>query len=56
MRCRKPHRARVRKLASSWVISLDIEVDGSMRVRDAHGIAVAVEEAIKEKLTMSTTL
>ncbi len=45
-----PHRARMRRIASSWDIDLDIEVDGSMKVKDAHNIAIAVERAIKERI------
>ena len=45
-----PHRVRVRKLASVYDVDLDIEVDGGMSVRRAHGIAQKVEEAIKERI------
>ena len=45
-----PHRARVRKLANRFLIDLDIEVEGSMTVSEAHAIAVRVEESIKERL------
>jgi divalent metal cation (Fe/Co/Zn/Cd) transporter len=41
-----PHRARIRKIASRWDIDLDIEVDGALTVRDAHRIAMGVEQAI----------
>jgi cation diffusion facilitator family transporter len=45
-----PHRARIRKMASAWDIDLDIEVDGSLTVRQAHGIAEHVEKAIREQI------
>jgi len=46
-----PHRARIRKMASAWDIDLDIEVDGSLTVRQAHVIAELVEKAIREQIT-----
>lgn len=42
-----PHKARIRKMASSWDIDLDIEVAGDKTVREAHDIAEAVERAVK---------
>lgn len=42
-----PHRARIRKMAAAWDIDLDIEVDGSKTVREAHAIACQVEKAIR---------
>ncbi len=45
-----PHRARIRKLNMRYDIDLDIEVDGSMSLHDAHEIAVEVEERIKTAL------
>jgi divalent metal cation (Fe/Co/Zn/Cd) transporter len=45
-----PHRARVRQLANMYLIDLDIEVDGTLTVSDAHDVAVRVEERIKQKL------
>jgi cation diffusion facilitator family transporter len=45
-----PHRIRVRKLSSLYVIDLDIEVDGGMTVTAAHGIAMEAERLIKEKV------
>lgn len=43
-----PHKARIRKMASLFDIDLDIEVDPSMTVYDAHEKAEQVEEAIRE--------
>lgn len=45
-----PHRARMRRIAAAWDIDLDIEVDPTLSVREAHAIAAAVERAIKEKV------
>lgn len=45
-----PHRTRVRKLGSLLVVDLDVEVDPSMTVAGAHGISVAIEDAIKSRL------
>jgi len=42
-----PHRARMRRLGSSLVADLDIEVDSSLSVGEAHGIALGVEAAVK---------
>lgn len=42
-----PHRTRVRKLANEYVIDIDIEVDGSLSVKESHRIAMQVEDAIK---------
>jgi cation diffusion facilitator family transporter len=45
-----PHRARIRKLNTLYDIDLDIEVDGQLRVWDAHAIAAEVEANIKAVL------
>jgi cation diffusion facilitator family transporter len=45
-----PHRARVRTLGSMYVIDLDIEVNASMTVHDAHTISGRIERRIREKL------
>ncbi len=45
-----PHRARIRKMASAWDIDLDIEVDGSKTVNEAHAIACQVEKAIRYRI------
>lgn len=42
-----PHRARIRKMAASWDIDLDIEVEGNKTVLQAHAIAEKVEQAIR---------
>jgi cation diffusion facilitator family transporter len=45
-----PHRARMRRIAGTWDIDLDIEVDGQMSVAAAHAIANSVEAAIKSRV------
>lgn len=45
-----PHRVRSRQIGNMYMISLDIEVDGSMTLNEAHCIAQAVEESIKEEI------
>jgi len=45
-----PHRTRIRRIAGYLDITLDIEVDGGLTVREAHNIAGRVEWAIKERL------
>jgi len=45
-----PHRVRVRKLASLYDIDLDIEIDGSKTVSEAHELAQSVESAIKQRI------
>jgi divalent metal cation (Fe/Co/Zn/Cd) transporter len=45
-----PHRVRLRKHATMYVIALDIEVDPQMKISDAHLIAKKVENNIKEKI------
>ncbi len=45
-----PHRVRARKIGHCYMINLDIEVDASLSVREAHDISKAVEQSIKENL------
>jgi len=45
-----PHRVRVRKIGFYNMISMDIEVDPTISVLEAHIIVQKVETAIKEKL------
>ncbi|MDR2536846.1 MAG: cation diffusion facilitator family transporter [Treponema sp.] len=45
-----PHRTRMRRIAGLWDIDIDIEVDPTLTVREAHTIAEAVEKAIKERV------
>jgi cation diffusion facilitator family transporter len=45
-----PHRARMRRIAGSWDVDIDIEVDPQLTVEQAHRLACEVEHAIKAKL------
>lgn len=45
-----PHRVRLRQLGNMYVMDIDIEVDGALTVQEAHKIAHAVEESVKEKI------
>ena len=45
-----PHRVRARKIGIYYMVNLDIEVDASLSVKEAHDIARGVEHVIKEKL------
>lgn len=45
-----PHRVRSRTIGGKYMIDLDVEVDGNMSVRDAHGISLEVEKMIREKV------
>ena len=42
-----PHRTRIRTIGALRIVDLDIEVDGSLTVREAHEIAIGTEEAIR---------
>lgn len=44
---RNPHRIRARKMAHYYMIALDIEVDGSMSLFEAHKIGHEVEDQIR---------
>lgn len=45
-----PHRARIRKFSNYYLIDLDIEVDRTLSVAQAHIISQKVEEAIKRRI------
>ena len=45
-----PHRVRLRKLGSFHMISMDIEVNPDMKVREAHEIAHKIEKEIRNSL------
>lgn len=45
-----PHRVRMRQLGNMYVMDIDIEVDGSLTVHEAHEIAHRVEEKVKEDI------
>jgi cation diffusion facilitator family transporter len=45
-----PHRVRARKIGSHYMVNLDIEVEASLSVKEAHEIARNVEKSIKTNL------
>lgn len=45
-----PHRVRSRLIGNMYMIDLDIEADGDITLNEAHAIADAVEESIKETI------
>ncbi len=45
-----PHRVRSRQIGNMYMIDLDIEADGDMTLNEAHSIADAVEQSIKETI------
>lgn len=45
-----PHRTRIRKVANLFDIDLDIEVDPTLSVGEAHDIAVEVEREIRNRI------
>lgn len=45
-----PHRVRSRQIGNMYMVALDIEVDGSISVTDAHHIATEVERNIKSNI------
>ncbi|MBN1184023.1 MAG: cation transporter [Bacteroidales bacterium] len=47
---KNPHRIRSREMGGMYEILLDIEVDGSITLDEAHEIAHAVERSIREKV------
>jgi len=46
-----PHRVRIRKLGAMYVIDMDVEVDGEMKVSDAHITAKNIEINIRRSIT-----
>lgn len=45
-----PHRVRVRQISGSYLIAIDIEVNGNLSVIESHKIAHMLESAIKSKI------
>ncbi len=45
-----PHRVRIRKIGTFFMIVLDIEVEGSITIFDAHRICMEVEESIRREI------
>ncbi len=47
---KNPHRLRMRRLGNMYIMDIDIEVDGSLTVCEAHGISHQVEDRIKSQI------
>lgn len=45
-----PHRTRIRKMSNFYIIELDIEVEPTLTIAEAHSIGQAVELRIKQKI------
>jgi len=45
-----PHRVRIRKINTMYVIDLDLEVDGRISVNDGHELAMQAENAIRDNI------
>lgn len=45
-----PHRVRSRNIGHKVMINIDLEVDGSITLREAHELAHKVEESIKNRI------
>ena len=45
-----PHRVRARKIGDKLMVSADIEVDGNIKLQEAHEIAHNVEHSIKKNI------
>jgi cation diffusion facilitator family transporter len=45
-----PHRVRSQQIGNMYMISLDVEANGSMTLDEAHGLAEAVEKSIKQSV------
>lgn len=45
-----PHRTRIRKIGSHYMISIDVEIDGDVKLRKAHDMVCVLEEKIKKKI------
>ncbi len=45
-----PHKVRIRKFGFKYVVDLDLEVDGSLTVRQAHEISKKVEQALIQQM------
>lgn len=42
-----PHKLRIRRLGNLVIVEMDIEVDANMTVKEAHKVAMQVEEEVK---------
>lgn len=45
-----PHRVRLRQIGGMYAISLDIEADGTISLAEAHNLAEAVENSIRQSI------
>lgn len=45
-----PHRTRIRKINTMYVIDMDIEVDGSLTVTEGHDISKRVHDCIQNRI------
>jgi cation diffusion facilitator family transporter len=45
-----PHRVRSRLIGNLYMIDLDVEADGNISLSEAHNIADAIEQSIKESI------
>jgi cation diffusion facilitator family transporter len=45
-----PHRVRIRKINTMYVIDLDLEVDGRMSVNEGHTLAMRAEQVIRDNI------
>ncbi|MCD4773326.1 MAG: cation diffusion facilitator family transporter [Bacteroidales bacterium] len=45
-----PHKVRIRKISNNFIIELDIEIDGSINLKEAHKISHEVEKSIKKSI------
>jgi len=43
-----PHKVRIRKMNRFYVVDLDVEVDGTLTVKEGHDIALKIDEEIKK--------
>lgn len=45
-----PHRVRSRSIGNKYMITLDVEADGDLTLRQAHALASQVEQSIREDI------
>lgn len=45
-----PHKMRIRKINRFYVVDLDVEVDGSMTVKEGHDIAMELDKEIRSSI------
>jgi len=47
---KNPHRTRIRKINTMYVVDMDIEVDGNLSVTEGHDISKKVHDCIQNKI------